>query len=398
MSTALSLRRNSDDLWSDAVAQLDKELRNIIDFDRLEKQEIVSELLKQTKIGIQHCNDKAWTFQREKSGETIIIGDIAVQYDPGHAALPWAGVRFLLEIATKDVKTFASVVENIPLIAELICRSALIEELLLRSLSLTADKLRQALVLLYVRVMDYLTRARAYALQRTAKRILKSLSLATSNLDESFHAIAVAQENVDWYFNLETVQDNLERHEELKSILADFQAPLNRWSEQLTKITDDLDAKKRTEVLHWLSAEPYLQHHEQAKEGVLEGTGQWLLSDPVFLKWKGDSASSVLWLHGIPGSGKSKLVSAVVEDALRAYLDNRGPQSPPPAYFYCSRNPAEPGRSDPKEILASIARQLSCVGPGLLLLQPTVAEYKKREREAFANKSLRLQEGRDLIL
>ena len=90
--------------------------------------------------------------------------------------------------------------------------------------------------------------------------------------------------------------------------------------------------------------------------------------------------------------------SVVVEDALRAYRDNRGPQSPPPAYFYCSRNPAEPGRSDPKEILASIARQLSCLGPGLPLLQPTVAEYTKREKEAFAYKSLRLQESRDLIL
>ncbi|KAK4118030.1 ankyrin [Parathielavia appendiculata] len=416
MSTAVSLRRNSDDLWSDAVAQLNEELRNIIDFDRLGKREIVSELLKQANISIQHCEDRAWTFARGKSGETVIvrdvlgkvvkwidhfkqIGDIAVQYDPGHAALPWAGVRFLLEIATKDVKTFASVVEHIPLIAELICRSALIEELLLRSsLSPTADELRQALVLLYVRVMDYLARARAYVLQRSAKRVLKSFSLATSDLDESFNAIGGAQENVDRCFNLASVQANLERHEELKSILANFQAPLNRWSEQLTKITDDLDGKKRTDVLHWLSAEPYLQHHEQAKEGMLEGTGQWLLSDPVFLRWKGESASSILWLHGIPGSGKSKLVSAVVEDALRAYLDNRGPQSPPPAYFYCSRNPAEPGRSDPKEILASIARQLSCVGPGLPLLPPTVAEHRKREREAFANKSLRLQESRDLIL
>lgn len=48
--------------------------------------------------------------------------------------------------------------------------------------------------------------------------------------------------------------------------------------------------------------------------------------------------------------------------------------------------------------MASIARQLSCLGPGFPLLQPTVAEYTKREREAFAHKSLRLQESRDLIL
>lgn len=26
------------------------------------------------------------------------IGDVAVQYDAGHAALPWAGVRFLLQV------------------------------------------------------------------------------------------------------------------------------------------------------------------------------------------------------------------------------------------------------------------------------------------------------------
>jgi hypothetical protein len=28
------------------------------------------------------------------------IGDIAVQYDPGHAALPWAAFRFLLEVVS----------------------------------------------------------------------------------------------------------------------------------------------------------------------------------------------------------------------------------------------------------------------------------------------------------
>jgi hypothetical protein len=26
------------------------------------------------------------------------VGDIAVQYDPAHAALPWAGIRFVLQV------------------------------------------------------------------------------------------------------------------------------------------------------------------------------------------------------------------------------------------------------------------------------------------------------------
>ena len=87
--------------------------------------------------------------------------------------------------------------------------------------------------------------------------------------------------------------------------------------------------------------------------------------------------------------------SLVVDDALEAF---RNRQSPPPAYFYCSRNPGEAGRSDPGAILGSIARQLSCLGPGLPLLHPTVAAYTAHEEEAFAAESLRLQESRNLIL
>jgi hypothetical protein len=68
--------------------------------------------------------------------------------------------------------------------------------------------------------------------------------------------------------------------------------------------------KQRKTILTWLSdAEklPYLKHHKENKKEILEGTGQWLLNDEVFKRWKDDSASSLLWLHGIPGSGKSKL-------------------------------------------------------------------------------------------
>jgi hypothetical protein len=57
-----------------------------------------------------------------------------------------------------------------------------------------------------------------------------------------------------------------------------------------------------------MSAEPYIQHHKQTKGEVLKGTGKWLLENPSFLKWKNESASSILWIRGIPGSGKSKLM------------------------------------------------------------------------------------------
>ncbi|KAF5257091.1 hypothetical protein FOXYS1_12402 [Fusarium oxysporum] len=410
---------NADDLWATAVNCLDKNLRAKIDFDH-EKIETVSVVLQLTKNAQRECDAKAWRLRR-KNGATVSvrdvlakvikwvnhfkeIGDIAVQYDPGHAALPWAGVRFLLQIVIGDFQAYNFVLESIENLTELLCHHACVEELLLQfskaptngpSASNPAHELRQALVQLYTSVLTYLAHARAYYQQSTAKRLVKSALLQPSDLEESFTVIADAQSKVDRCLHVANIQDELDRHDRLKDMLAALQAPLSRWSDELNKITDQLDKIKRREILQWLSKEPYRKHHQLVREGIVEGTGQWLLSDPVYLQWKEESASSILWLHGIPGSGKSKLVSLIVEDAVVAFEKH---QRPPPAYFYCSRSPAEPARADPEAVLASIARQLSCLKPGHALLQPTIAVYDAHEEEGFAAESLRLHETCTLIM
>lgn len=89
------------------------------------------------------------------------------------------------------------------------------------------------------------------------------------------------------------------------------------------------------------------------------------------------------------------LRSIVVEDALNSLHAGRNPQ---PVYFYCSRNTAEPGRSNPKAILASLARQLSCLEPGKPLLKPTIDLYKQKEAEGFASGGLQIEESCALII
>jgi len=87
--------------------------------------------------------------------------------------------------------------------------------------------------------------------------------------------------------------------------------------------------------------------------------------------------------------------SIVIEDALDSF---RAGYNPHPVFFYSSRNAAEPGRSDPEAILASLARQLSCLEPGKPLLKPTLDLYKKKEAEGFASGSLRIEESCALII
>ena len=97
-------------------------------------------------------------------------------------------------------------------------------------------------------------------------------------------------------------------HQRLRDLLNDMQRPIDRMKEHLQKYEDGLEAKTRIQILSWLSPIPYLQHHIQANSDVLLGTGQWLLNDDRLLEWQYSRSSSILWLHGIPGSGKSKLV------------------------------------------------------------------------------------------
>ncbi|OCK86545.1 ankyrin, partial [Cenococcum geophilum 1.58] len=362
-----------NDLWALAAAQLNDEDRRNLDFSRPDKLNILADLHALTEKSKQTCIEKRWKYTR-KSGETVIlkdvfdkiirwidifkqVGDVAVQYDPVHAALAWAGIRFVLQIAVNDYNKFSAVVEDVAWIAELICRHAVLEGLYLRQTSNAAEELQKALVTLYAAVLIYLTKAKQYLEEGSAKRILKSGLL-----------------EFDPYLNdIRTAQDGVR---------------------QCTALADRHESMRK-KVLKWVSREPYIEHHKQAKQGVLSGTGQWLLSDPVFEKWKKESASSILWLHGIPGSGKSKLVSIVVEDAFNSLHAGRNPQ---PVYFYCSRNTAEPGRSDPKAILASLAKQLSFLEPGKPLLKPTVDLYKQKEAEDFASGGLQIEESYALII
>jgi hypothetical protein len=100
--------------------------RKNINFSSPDKLIILSDVLELTTQSRQECIKKRWRYTR-KSGETVIfvdlfgkivkwidlfkqVGDTVVQYDPVHTALPWAGVRFLLQVCSiKVVKGIAKI-------------------------------------------------------------------------------------------------------------------------------------------------------------------------------------------------------------------------------------------------------------------------------------------------
>lgn len=95
----------------------------------------------------------------------IAVIDIAVQYDPVHAALPWAGVRFLLQLAFSSFEAFGAIVEGLEKATLLIARCGILEALMLRYDKAITDAkktLEQELVNLYTSILGFLCKAKKH--------------------------------------------------------------------------------------------------------------------------------------------------------------------------------------------------------------------------------------------
>jgi hypothetical protein len=84
----------------------------------------------------------------------------------------------------------------------------------------------------------------------------------------------------------------------------------------------------------------------------------------------------------------------VIDEALRSCENGHGP---PPAFFYCSRDTAEPQRSNPEGVPASIAKQLASIEPGALLLEPARSLQQKKKEESSDPSALTLEDTHSLL-
>lgn len=105
----------NESLWARAVASLPADVFAALTVADCPKGVVnVDSVLHSARRARRLCAERAWTITFR--GETMVlrdvadnilawvgkfkmIGDIAIQYDPVHAALPWAGVRLLLDVS-----------------------------------------------------------------------------------------------------------------------------------------------------------------------------------------------------------------------------------------------------------------------------------------------------------
>ncbi|KAH7308794.1 hypothetical protein BKA65DRAFT_601650 [Rhexocercosporidium sp. MPI-PUGE-AT-0058] len=142
-----------NDLWSKALESLEPADQQAIratstSTDRLQ---VLQEVLTWSRTCQQASLQKRWVWKNRKVEVIIVrdlfakmitwiekvksIGDTIVQYDPGHAALPWAAARLILQASINDVQTNGAMLEGMELTFNLIPKSEVIERLYLHRAS-----------------------------------------------------------------------------------------------------------------------------------------------------------------------------------------------------------------------------------------------------------------------
>ena len=106
----------SESIWQKALDRLDHDIKKDLDFKDSDKRTILMKVLRAAEQKKNKCLQERWKFKAANGDEVIIrdviekiinwlntfkaIGDMAMQYDPGQASLPWAGVRCLLQASS----------------------------------------------------------------------------------------------------------------------------------------------------------------------------------------------------------------------------------------------------------------------------------------------------------
>ncbi|KAH8684848.1 hypothetical protein BGZ60DRAFT_524047 [Tricladium varicosporioides] len=444
-----SIQSPSSDLWIKALSCLNTDRKIYFDTSRIDKWKIINEVLILVREAEQTCQHKRWKWKNSR-GEYVIlwdvfskiagwiqkfreIGDIIVQYDPGHAALPWAAVRFILRAIVSDVQKNGAMLQSLELVFNLMAKFAIVERLYLREHVAARRQLEESITSMYISILEYLSEAIEYYKKGTLSKIITSVFQLEDSVTKHQSAIKAKAEIVDSFLRLlsdevtfntndllngvmdninsglqdiqlaqyrtSVLQDEICRETEgLRGALVEIHEPIIRMANQISIIDDKLNEEERLKIFEWLSCTEYTSHHRSKVKNLLPGSGQWLLHKPEFIEWLGSSSSSILWLHGIPGSGKSMLVAHVIE-FLRRH-SSRQVNPAPVAYYYCARSANEPERADPEELLRSILEQLASSDLDSPIRLEVVSCYKRKKRDSRGRKpeKLTLEETVELIL
>ena len=352
------------DLWAEALKTLSKEDQEAFQAHSDSDLGILQHLCAIAEQKRDDCEKRGWKIKlngrqiilRDLAQKIIVwidkfkeVGNVAANFDPVHVALPWAGVRFLLQVRVESValtemklilkqmtvaesQQMGALLIGVEKVTYLINRCKIYEILYLRdkrsgqavadlepaetnpepamenpesamvNLEPAVANLESAIVTLYAAMLRFLSTANQLYDKNVAARAIHGIlnpDKVVSFVDECQsleRRVDIEASNCERTYSRAKLGECGER---LKQLLAGLQEPIVRVDSRVAALHDRLDESERSEILTWVSDIQYESNHYTARKERTDGTGEWLLRHERYREWRGSSASTILWLHGI---------------------------------------------------------------------------------------------------
>ncbi|KAL6825226.1 hypothetical protein V8C40DRAFT_245837 [Trichoderma camerunense] len=396
------------DLWGEAFRKVNDETQRWIqnqglDSSKRAKSEDVIDLIKEKNKSLFEAKGSPAKIEigsqkivlREYFSDIITFlttaGDLAINFAPPQAGVPWAAAKALLRIPVKQIEQMAALAGTVQLFTRIVQRGQVYEHLYNAT---TADEeavsnLRDALRDLYVTTIELLARTdvliKGGLVKQTLNAILRPEQASGLVSDLLMKEQKVSLEALVCEAS-RSAKTGLKTDERIKALLANLDnlsTPIGRIDKGVDNLLEEVEKNRLERLMDFISSEKFGKGHVTLKESRIEGTGDWLINHEGLHDWLAiPSSSTLLCLKGTVGTGKTYLTSRVI-DHIKQTLETSA-HDEGFAFFYCNRS--GPSMLDPLVVLRSFVRQLSY----------KAYRYNHIQTSVIQKCQLAKQEGRDL--
>ncbi|KAH8722233.1 hypothetical protein BGZ61DRAFT_416922 [Ilyonectria robusta] len=301
------------------------------------------------------------------------IGDIAVQFAPAPCSAIWAALKVLLEANVSQCEDLVAIFGCAERVLRLVRRGKVYVSVYIvgAGANIATEDLRKAIVDLYRKALELLANAGKLFEEGWGKKFLRALvdpvqgEQLVSDLSRLEQDLTAASQACGAVLAAEN-----------KALLQSLDTPLRHVDDGIRELLENIDEAQLREALEYISPIRFGNHHQSKHDARTLGTCEWLLKHPIFLEWEESSSSSILWLRGQMGAGKSYLASRVidryrVDPGLSGDRERKCDEGF--AFFYC--NQEDPALQEPQSILRSYVRQLATLPRYPQKVQTRVLEH-----------------------
>ncbi|KAF3072814.1 hypothetical protein CFAM422_004932 [Trichoderma lentiforme] len=320
-----------------------------------------------------------------------MAGELAINFAPPQAGVPWAVAKALLRIPVKHIEQMAAIAGTVQLFARIVQRGQVYEHLYNAT---TADEeavsnLRDALRDLYIAAIELLARSDVLVEGGLVKQTLNAI-LRPEQASGLVSDLLMKEQKVSLEAQVceasRSAKAGLKMDETIEALLTNLDklsTPISRIDKGVDNLLEEVEKDRLERLMDFISSEKFGKGHVTIRESRIQGTGDWLIKHEGLRDWQAiSSASTLLCLKGTVGTGKTYLTSRVI-DHIKQTLET-STHDEGFAFFYCNRS--GPSMLDPMVVLRSFVRQLSY----------KAYHYNHIQTSVIQKCQLAKQEGRDL--